>query len=58
MHKIANKHRAKLVVSRETLRRLSDRQLHIVAGGMMSVHETQTDEMGACCLMSRDIPCV
>lgn len=58
MHKNANKRAAKLVIARETLRKLSDKGLQIVNGGRISVHETQTDEMGQCCLMSRDIPCV
>jgi hypothetical protein len=56
MHKNAIKHGTKLVLHRDTLRRLADQELHIVHGGIVT-YETVTDEMGVCCLMSRDIPC-
>ena len=56
MHKNANRRRTRLVLSRETVRRLSDRELRIVQGGVIT-YETVTDEMVVCCRMSPEIPC-
>lgn len=56
MHKNANRRRARLVLSRETVRRLSEGELRIAHGGVVT-YETVTDEMGVCCRMSPEIPC-
>jgi hypothetical protein len=56
MHKNANRRRARLVLSRETVRRLSAGELRIAHGGVVT-YETVTDEMGVCCRMSPEIPC-
>ena len=58
MHKNANRRRNRLVLSRETVRQLSDGELRIANGAAISTHETITDEMGQCCWMSPVTPCV
>lgn len=58
MHKNAIRPRARLVLSREIVRQLSDRELRIANGAVLSTHETITDEMGVCCWMSPVTPCV
>ena len=58
MHKNTIKPRNRLVLSRETVRQLSDRELRFANGAVISTHETITDEMGQCCWVSPVTPCV